>query len=138
MTRGLITVATGNEKYYKVAANLLKSYRYFSKEPLPFAILCDKENKYTKEFDDVIILKNPDYSFRDKVHILRYAPPYDETLFVESDSIAYGDLNQYFDAFATADDFCVFGVNYPLDYDFGGVFTDGDGSTLPNCISMAI
>ena len=53
--RGFITIATGNEEYFCLAANLLKSYRYFAKERLPFGILCDHRNKYTALFDDVII-----------------------------------------------------------------------------------
>ena len=47
MSHGFLTIAAGDEKYYKMAANLLQSYRYFSKSPLPFAILADRENEYT-------------------------------------------------------------------------------------------
>ena len=42
-TIGFFTVATGDEHYYKIAANLLRSYRRFTPEPLPFAILADRE-----------------------------------------------------------------------------------------------
>lgn len=56
-TKGFITVATGSDKYYKVAENLLKSYRLFSKDPLPFAILADRENEYTKAFDKVLLIQ---------------------------------------------------------------------------------
>lgn len=55
--RGFVTVATGNEYYYKLARNLLRSYRIFNFK-YPFAILCDRNNKYTEEFDDVVILDN--------------------------------------------------------------------------------
>ena len=63
MTRGFITIATGKEMYYKLALNLLKSYRLYSRNPLPFAIMCDRENDYTKQFDQVVILEQPLYSF---------------------------------------------------------------------------
>lgn len=32
--RGVVTLAVGNEKYYKQATNLLKSYKHNIKEPL--------------------------------------------------------------------------------------------------------
>ena len=47
MTHGFITIATGDAQYYKIAVNLLHSYRWFSKAPVPFAILADQENEYT-------------------------------------------------------------------------------------------
>lgn len=43
MKNGFFTIATGDEQYYKMAHNLLRSYRHFTKNPLPFAILCDRE-----------------------------------------------------------------------------------------------
>ena len=46
MTHGFITIATGDVQYYKMSVNLLHSYRWFSKTPVPFAILADQENEY--------------------------------------------------------------------------------------------
>ena len=54
MSHGFLTIATGDEKYYRMASSLLHSYRHFSKFPLPFTILADRENEYTAEFDDVM------------------------------------------------------------------------------------
>lgn len=31
MTRGMVTIATGDKHYYEIAANLLLSYRFFQK-----------------------------------------------------------------------------------------------------------
>ena len=59
MTRGFVTIATGDEQYYRIAANLLRSYRFFSASPMPFALICDRENEYSAEFDHTIILKDP-------------------------------------------------------------------------------
>lgn len=122
MTRGFITLATGNEKYYKTAVNLLKSYLLFhlksskyynqNSKRLPFAILADRENEYTKLFDDVIVLKNPTKSYFDKISLLDNIP-YDETIFVEADCLAYTDLNQYFNIFKNAADFSVIGEALP-------------------------
>lgn len=90
MTRGFITIATGKELYYTLASNLLKSYRLFTDEPCPFAILCDRENEVTAEFDDVVILDHPLNSFWDKFELLKLAP-YDETIFIDADCLAYAD-----------------------------------------------
>lgn len=114
MTRGLITIATGNLQYYKIAANLLKSYRFFSKSPLPFAIIAEEENEYTALFDDVIIVTDATRSFMDKFLLLKYCP-YDETLFFDADSFAFGDLNMYWSYFENATDFSSIGVNVPRD-----------------------
>ena len=54
-TKGFLTIATGKEEYYQIASNLLRSYHMFCKMPLPFAILADRKNEYTEEFDDVIL-----------------------------------------------------------------------------------
>ena len=114
MTKGFVTVATGDTHYYKTAVNLLKSYRYFTQNPHPFAIICDRENEYTKLFDKVIILENPSFSYLDKIQILNNIP-YDETIFIETDCLAYADLNKYFDAFKNSDNFSAFGKSLPLD-----------------------
>lgn len=46
-SRGFVTIATGKEEYYRLAHNLLLSYKYHTENPLPFALLCDRENEYT-------------------------------------------------------------------------------------------
>lgn len=115
MTKGFITIATGKEEYYQLARNLLHSYRYFCKEPLPFAILADRENEYTAEFDDVIIFPNgATNSYLDKLCLAEFSP-YNTTIFIDADCLAYGDLNVLFAHFKDADDFSCFGRVLPLD-----------------------
>jgi hypothetical protein len=115
MTRGFITIATGKEEYYQLARNLLHSYRHFCKKPLPFAILADRENEYTAEFDDVIIFPDgASNSYLDKLSLGKFAP-YDITIFIDADCLAYDDLNVLFDHFEKADDFSCFGRVLPLD-----------------------
>ena len=111
--RGFVTIATGKDEYYKIAVNLLRSYKCFTKNPLPFAIIADKENDYTKLFDKVIILENPHFSYTDKIELLNNIP-FKETIFIESDCLAYADLNIFFDAFQDADDFSCFGYSKPI------------------------
>lgn len=113
-TYGFITVATGNELYYQIALNLLRSYRQFSAEPLPFAILADQENVYTAEFDDVILLEHPTRSYLDKLEMFNYLP-YDVNIFIDADCLAYDDLNVFFDYFEQADDFSCGGRVLTLD-----------------------
>ena len=119
--RGFVTIATGDDRYYITAANLLRSYHFFTKEPLPFAILADRENEYTKLFDKTIILEKPHRSYMDKVELLTHIP-FPETIFVESDCLAYTDLNILFSPFKNADDFSIFGRSLPLDSTEGGWF----------------
>lgn len=113
MTRGLITVATGDQHYYRIAANLLLSYRTSSTEPLPFAIIAEEENEFTSLFDIVIITDEAEHSFMDKLLVLKLTP-FDETLFFDSDCLAYGDLNEYWKVFESATDFSALGVNVGL------------------------
>lgn len=118
MTRGFITIATGKEMYFQFAKNLLLSYKRYCTSPLPFAIMCDQENEYTALFDDVVLFQKTEHPYFDKFELLKLAP-YDETIFIDSDCLAYADLNQYWDYFAGADAFTASGTNYPIDSDQG-------------------
>ncbi len=117
MTRGFVTIATGNEKYYRIAANLLHSYRLFSADPMPFALICDRENEYSKDFDLTIHLDAPWCSYLDKLYLPDLIP-YDETIFLDADCLAYRDLNDFWIAFENSTDFSVFGKDYPTDYPY--------------------
>lgn len=114
MTHGFVTIATGDEQYYEMAANLLASYRAFARESLPFAILADRENACTAAFDDVRIFPDPQRNYLDKLAMFDLLP-YDVNMFIDADCLAYGDLNVLFDVFSAADDFSCFGRVLPLD-----------------------
>ena len=45
--------------------------------------------------------------------------PFDETIFIDSDCLAYKDLNDFWEVFKDADDFSMFGTNFPVDYEYG-------------------
>lgn len=115
LTKGFVTIATGKEQYYKIARNLLLSYRFTTKNALPFAILCDAGNEYTQEFDDVCILENPSRSYLDKLNMFD-ALPYDINIFIDADCLVFRDINRLFDVFENADDFSCFGDVLPLDH----------------------
>lgn len=111
--RGFVTVATGDVRYQKLAANLLRSYRLHTEAPLPFAILTDRESPYTADFDRVILLPEARGNYLDKL-TLGDAAPFGETLFIDADCLAYGDLNVLFDWFQGADDVSCHGRVLPL------------------------
>lgn len=117
--KGFVTLAVGNERYYQLAVNLLRSYKYFAKNKLmPFAIVADRKNKYTALFDDVIILQNPSKSYMDKLQILQM-PPYNENIFIDADCLAYGNLNNYWLYLSNLGGVRCFGSSHPLSFDNG-------------------
>lgn len=118
MTKGFVTIATGREEYYKLASNLLASYKYHTRRPMPWAILCDAENEYTRQFDDVILLEDATRSLWDKIFLLDRVP-YDENIFIEADCLAYRDLNGLWKVFRNAPDFGCLGDVLPMDSHVG-------------------
>lgn len=114
MTKGFVTIATGCETYFVLARNLLRSYRDNCKQHIRFAVITDRENEYTQEFDDVVILDNPSRTWMDKIELLRYCP-YDENIFIDADSLIYQDINFLWDVYRDADDFSCFGKVLPMD-----------------------
>ena len=126
MYRGFVTIATGKEHYYRIAYNLLCSYR-LNAGRYPFAIICDRENEYTSAFDKVVRLDDPSNSYMDKLRLFDCLP-YDETIFIDADCLIYGDIDCWWELFEKADDCSVFGCAYDdLDTDRGWFKTDGMG-----------
>ncbi|MBQ4120102.1 MAG: hypothetical protein IJD45_06910 [Clostridia bacterium] len=121
-SRGFVTIATGNNWYYKIALNLLNSYRYTTKKPLPFAIIADRENEITREFDKVVIINNATNSYNDKLRLGEFLP-FEENIFIDADCLAYGDLNVAFQVFEDKDDFCCLGSTSPLTEKSGSWFS---------------
>lgn len=109
INRGFFTIATGDEKYYRFANNLLKSYRLHNTK-YPFAILCDRENQYTKDFDQIVILDNVKNNYLDKFRML-IDSPYQEGIFIEPDCLIYRDISCFFDMLAKESDLSSFGWN---------------------------
>lgn len=114
MTQGYITIATGKEHYYRIAANLLRSYRLCAADPKPFAILCDRKNGYTELFDEVILMDDPRRSYLDKLRLPEFVP-YDETIFIDADSLIYRDPDFFWEIFEGGSFFSAFGRNHGTD-----------------------
>lgn len=125
-TRGFVTIATGNEKYYELAHNLLLSYRKYASDCTPFALICDRHTPETKSFDQVIIMQEPNYSYMDKLLLYRYSP-FDETIFIDADSLILGDLRGLWGDFSDADDVSCYGCTYPLESDRAWFSYEGTG-----------
>ena len=129
MKKGFVTIATGNDRYYRMARNLLRSYRQNCNNPVPFAVIADRENEYTEEFDDVVILDKPTHTWMDKLRLLDCCP-YDENLFIDADCLVYRDINFLWDLYRDADDFSCFGKALPLE-DKSGWFTNQAAAFYP-------
>lgn len=129
MTQGFLTIATGHPRYYQMARNLLRSYRQNADEPMRFAVIADRENEYTAEFDDVVILPHASNSWADKLELLKHCP-YDENIFLDADCLVYQDINFYWDLFSGMGDFSCFGKALPLGSQ-GGWFTDQASEIYP-------
>ena len=109
MVRGFVTLATGKEIYYKMAANLLASFRLHN-PGVPFAIICDRENQYTDLFDDVVVLEKANGNYMDKFSLL-IESPYDESIFIEPDCLIYRNLDFFWDLLSHESDCSSFGWN---------------------------
>lgn len=112
LSSGFFTLAVGAERYYKLAANLLLSYRKNGNCYAPFAIVCDRENEYTAQFDKVVLLPKVACSYMDKIEMLSYLP-FDRNVFIDADCLIYNDVSSLLDN-------CVrgvtcFGWDHPLD-----------------------
>lgn len=111
--RGFCTIATGDIKYSKLAQNLFLSYVRHTSCKYPFTVFTDRSNKYLECFDNIVVWENPYKTFLDKLNIFSN-PPYKETIFVDADSLVYGDLSQLFNYFKDADSVSCVGKVLPL------------------------
>lgn len=136
MTRGFITIATGSEHYYRLARQLLRSFRCCGGDTVPFALICDRENEYTSEFDDVIVLEDPNRSYLDKLQLHRYSP-YDETIFIDADSLVLKDPAGLWADFSGASPVSCYGRIFPLGSD-GGWFRHENTGRWKDCIRHQI
>lgn len=94
-TKGFVTIAAGDVKYYKLAKNLLMSYRYHTpeNERYPFAVITNKENEYTELFDQVVVIPDLELSYMSKLQML-VNPPFDENVFIDADCLVYRNINE--------------------------------------------
>lgn len=123
-TKGFVTVATGSERYYKMALNLMISAKVTNPQ-VKFAVITDKNNPYIDKFDDVVILENPKKSYVDKIDLLIYAP-YDYNLFIDADCLIFDSLEHIWEACGQSE-FGFYGVSKPLENPQGNVWFELEG-----------
>lgn len=136
--RGFVTIATGNQKYYQLALNLLRSYRQNSNDPSPFALICDRNCPEAQEFDYFVLIDDPNHSYLDKLLLDRYTP-YEETIFIDADSLILKDTTVLWDDYADHPDFSCYGATLPLTSKEGWFFYENMGELKPQlsfCVSM--
>ena len=109
--RGFVTIATGSEHYYELARNLLRSYRRNGGGSVPFALIAEEENRYTAEFDKVVLMPSPAHSYLDKLQLFECLP-WEETIFLDADCLVYGRIDDWWAYFEDAADFSCFGYAY--------------------------
>ena len=135
--KGFATVATGDEKYYKLAYNLCVSYRKRGRGIFPFVLICDKDTKYNSYFDDVVIIEDTTHTTLDKM-LIRYSP-YDETIFFDADTLILDSVDDLWDIFSEQEGVSAFGCKLPLDSQKGWFTFAGSGkykSQIKYLISM--
>lgn len=123
--KGFVTVATGSEKYYKLAYNLCLSYKKRGKGKYPFALICDKKTEYADIFDEVIIVQDVRKSTIDKL-LMRYSP-YEKSIFIETDILILDSIDDLWEIFENQDDVTAFGCKLPLDSQKGWFTYEGSG-----------
>lgn len=110
-SRGFVTIATGDIHYYLLAEALLHSYRRNGGGAWPFAVIAEKENEYTRDFDRVVLMPNPSHSYMDKLRLFDCLP-FDETIFIDADCLVYGQIDTWWEYFIQSGDVSCFGYAY--------------------------
>lgn len=99
MNNGVIYIATG-DRYINEAIVSAKSLKYHSPE-MPVTILTSKLINHDC-FDQEILIENPAYNWQDKISQM-YASPYEQTLFIDTDTFICADISQIFSLLAKFD-----------------------------------
>lgn len=113
MTRGFVTLAVGKDSYYHLANNLLRSYRETNNSCtyMPWTIVCDRENKWTADFDSIVLLDHPSLSYMDKLKVFSLCP-YDECIFIDADCLVFKDISPLWEHMNDVDGFSCFEMLY--------------------------
>jgi hypothetical protein len=138
MSKGIITLAFGSAKYLRMGRGLGMSIRRLN-EDVNLAVVTDGERNRFPMFDRVIPY-NPAYGegVVQKLHLDKYTP-FDETLFIDSDCLAYRDPEGLWRIYREAEGFGVLAWNYKdrtdchpfIDADLGDVFDAVGVSRMP-------
>jgi hypothetical protein len=92
MSDGIIYIATG-KKYIQEACQSVASLK--AQMPQVSVTLFADEAIESPHFDQVIVIKNPQYGFIDKIVYMNQSP-YDRTIFIDTDTYICDDLSDLF------------------------------------------
>lgn len=103
MSRGVITLAFGKPKYIRMAKCLAKSLKRHDSE-LARAVVTDSADVELLGLFDYVIPYRLEYgpNLRQKMYLDLYSP-FEETLFIDSDSLVVGPLDDFWEAFHNYD-----------------------------------
>jgi hypothetical protein len=98
--RGILTFAFGKPKYVEMAKSLARSLMLHSPREKRAVVTDSNDPELRLLFDDVIPYR-PEFgrNVRQKIYIDQYSP-YEETLFIDGDSLVVGELEPFWSAFA--------------------------------------
>lgn len=128
--RGFVTIAVGAERYYRMARELLRSYRLHNSDDTPFAILCDRACAETAEFDRVVVMEQARGSYLDKLALAELTP-FDETIFVDADALFLRDPGLLWEDFRDRGDLCAYGNRLSRDSREGWFYPEEMGELSP-------
>lgn len=116
---GIITMATGPEKYTRFALALANSLRQFERWEGPIAVVSDKAPEEFGDLFDTVIEFNPAFGpgVEQKLSLDRYTP-YAETIFIDCDSLVFRSLDEMVELFRkSGEEFGVLAGGYVYDGD---------------------
>jgi hypothetical protein len=92
MSRGILTMAYGEQRYIEMAKTLARSLRLHS-DKIPRAIVTDSSDPELRELYHLCIPLKAEFGqvFKQKLYIDRYSP-FEETLFIDSDCIVVANI----------------------------------------------
>lgn len=134
--RGFVTIATGAQKYYQMAFDLLNSYRANGNSSLPFALICDRDCEESRAFDHVVMISQPHHSYMDKLQLYQYTP-FEETIFIDADALFLREADILWEDFSPMDDFSCYGRTLPLESRHGWFYYQDMGD-LKDQLSFGI
>src|SRR5271168_365410 len=99
-SRGIITLAYGHNRFIEQARSLAHSLQLHAPQ-LPRTLITDSDNPEIRSQFAEVIPYRPEYGsgVRQKLFLDRYSP-YEQTLFIDSDCLALGNLDAFWSAFA--------------------------------------
>ncbi len=103
MQRAVVTLACGTPYYVRLASNLARSFKVWHKEShIRFVFITDQPESVPPDLSDLHIItvaKNHlPAGFASKLHLYDLSPA-EETLFIDSDCLCFGPLEEVFEIF---------------------------------------